>query len=68
VYSVLGSTVSGPTLRYDLNADGDFADADEQLTLAPSGSGPFAPIAIGRDGSGEASVATRNTVYADPTP
>jgi hypothetical protein len=65
VYSVLGSTVSGPTLRYDLNADGDFADADEQLTLAPSGSGP---IAIGRDGSGEASVATRNTVYADPTP
>jgi hypothetical protein len=60
--------VGGLQLLVDRNGDDDFADADEEVLLAPSGSGPFAPIALGRDASGKASVATRSTVFPDPTP
>jgi hypothetical protein len=60
--------LNGLHLLVDRNGDDDFADTDEQVLLAPSGSGPFAPIALGRPASGTSAVATRNTVYQDPTP
>ena len=50
------------------NGDDDFADTNEQLTLAPSSSAPFPPIELGRPANGKVTVATRNTLYPDPIP